>query len=359
MRCFGFPFLPLVLGVVLGHLVEVELPALAGALRRRPRDLPRGSDRDRPARRSRSCSSLALARARTGARARKAQGAHGVTDAPAPCDDGRRRRSPTLRRRPDGALPPRRASRAPAAARRRRPVRRRARAPTTSRAALASLGRQRPAPRSATRAALGRYDAALVNGTAAHGEDYDDTFEGGPVHAGAVDRAGRARGRRAARRSRRRRRCDGIAVGIELMCRMSLVAPQAIHKAGFHPTAVLGALGCGRRRRRGARPRRRTRSRTRSASPAAWPRASSSISPTAAGPSGCMPAAAAQSGIRAALLARGRLHRPAHGARGQPRLLPGLRAVADAPDFAPLLDGLGDALGAARRSPSSPMPAAP
>src|SRR3954462_9035158 len=26
-------------------------------------------------------------------------------------------------------------------------------------------------------------DAAFVNGTAAHGEDFDDTFEGGPVHA--------------------------------------------------------------------------------------------------------------------------------------------------------------------------------
>ena len=29
-------------------------------------------------------------------------------------------------------------------------------------------------------------DAALLNGTAAHGEDFDDTYEGGPVHAGAV-----------------------------------------------------------------------------------------------------------------------------------------------------------------------------
>src|SRR6201994_2107003 len=28
--------------------------------------------------------------------------------------------------------------------------------------------------------------AALVNGTAAHGADFDATFEGGPVHAGAV-----------------------------------------------------------------------------------------------------------------------------------------------------------------------------
>ena len=35
----------------------------------------------------------------------------------------------------------------------------------------------------------------------------------------------------------------GLAVGIELMCRGSLVAPKMIHKAGFHPTAVLGAMG--------------------------------------------------------------------------------------------------------------------
>src|SRR5207237_1171051 len=33
------------------------------------------------------------------------------------------------------------------------------------------------------------------------------------------------------------------AMGCELMCRASLVAPTRIHKAGFHPTAVLGALG--------------------------------------------------------------------------------------------------------------------
>ena len=29
-------------------------------------------------------------------------------------------------------------------------------------------------------------NAALVNGTAAQGEDFDNTFEGGPVHASAV-----------------------------------------------------------------------------------------------------------------------------------------------------------------------------
>ena len=84
--------------------------------------------------------------------------------------------------------------------------------------------------------------AALVNGTAAHGEDFDDTFEGGPVHAGAVVVP-------AVLAACERHRPDGaaalrgIAVGVEVLCRLSLVAPQAVHKAGFHPTAVFGAIG--------------------------------------------------------------------------------------------------------------------
>src|SRR5216683_854636 len=84
--------------------------------------------------------------------------------------------------------------------------------------------------------------AAFVNGTAAHGEDFDDSFEGGPVHAGAVvvpavlavAEREHLSGRDA---------LLGIAVGVEVMCRASLVAPKLIHKAGFHPTAVLGAMG--------------------------------------------------------------------------------------------------------------------
>jgi 2-methylcitrate dehydratase PrpD len=34
----------------------------------------------------------------------------------------------------------------------------------------------------------------------------------------------------------------GIAVGVEIICRLGLVAPKAVHKAGFHPTAVFGAM---------------------------------------------------------------------------------------------------------------------
>src|SRR6202020_2563757 len=84
--------------------------------------------------------------------------------------------------------------------------------------------------------------AALVNGTAIHGEDFDDTFEGGPVHAGAVIVP-------AVLAACERHNLDGdaallgIAVGVETMCRLSLVAPTLTHKAGFHPTAVFGAMG--------------------------------------------------------------------------------------------------------------------
>src|SRR6202158_2993914 len=84
--------------------------------------------------------------------------------------------------------------------------------------------------------------AAFVNGTAAHGEDFDDTFEGGPVHAGAVIVP-------AVRAACERHNPDGrmaligIAVGTEVLCRLSLVVPKAVHKAGFHPTAIFGAMG--------------------------------------------------------------------------------------------------------------------
>ena len=85
-------------------------------------------------------------------------------------------------------------------------------------------------------------DAALLNGTAVHGEDFDDTFEGGPVHSSAVvipavlaacERFG-LDGRAA---------LAGIVTGIEATCRLSMVIPKAIHKAGFHPTSVLGTIG--------------------------------------------------------------------------------------------------------------------
>lgn len=84
--------------------------------------------------------------------------------------------------------------------------------------------------------------AALCNGTAAHGEDFDDTYEGGPAHAGAVVvpallAAAEQHGLSGIDMAR------GITVGAEVICRLCLVAPKMVHKAGFHPTAVFGAIG--------------------------------------------------------------------------------------------------------------------
>src|SRR5258708_911102 len=83
--------------------------------------------------------------------------------------------------------------------------------------------------------------AAFVNGTAAHGEDFDDTFEGGPVHAGAVIVPAVLA---ACERYRLHGQAAllGIAVGVETICRLGLVAPKAVHKAGFHPTPLYGAV---------------------------------------------------------------------------------------------------------------------
>src|SRR4051794_33775768 len=84
--------------------------------------------------------------------------------------------------------------------------------------------------------ALDAAGAAFVNGTAAHGEDFDDTFEGGPGHAGAVimpavpaDGERTQRGGKAAPAR--------IAGGLQRMCRPPPLAPQEVHHAGVPPTA--------------------------------------------------------------------------------------------------------------------------
>jgi len=110
------------------------------------------------------------------------------------------------------------------------------------RAALAGIDDDGPCTAIGHGRRLSAAGAAFVNGTAAHGEDFDDTFEGGPVHAGAVIVP-------AVLAACERLNFDGaaalvgIAVGCEVMCRLSTVAPKAVHKAGFHPTAIFGVMG--------------------------------------------------------------------------------------------------------------------
>jgi 2-methylcitrate dehydratase PrpD len=84
--------------------------------------------------------------------------------------------------------------------------------------------------------------AAVINGTCGHGEDYDNTYEGCPVHSGvvivpALFAAGELL------RLPARDVAKGVVVGIEIACRLGLVAQKAVHSAGFHPTAILGTMG--------------------------------------------------------------------------------------------------------------------
>lgn len=84
--------------------------------------------------------------------------------------------------------------------------------------------------------------AALINGTATHGEDFDDTLEGAPIRVGAmVIPAVLAI-------------CEsfglsgkdlllGITVGLETICRMNHVVAGKIHKQCFHPVGVIGPFG--------------------------------------------------------------------------------------------------------------------
>ena len=110
------------------------------------------------------------------------------------------------------------------------------------RAALQSIDQNGPCTVIGHAHRFGVEGASFVNGTAAHGEDFDDTFEGGPVHAGAVIVPAVL----AACERHRLSGADllrGLAIGAEVTCRLCRVAPTRIHKAGFHPTAILGAIG--------------------------------------------------------------------------------------------------------------------
>lgn len=85
-------------------------------------------------------------------------------------------------------------------------------------------------------------DAILANGTAAHGEDFDDTFEGSPLHSGAsvvpaLLALCEARGLRG------EALLTGLVAAVETMGRLTLAAPGGIHRSGFQPAAVLGCFG--------------------------------------------------------------------------------------------------------------------
>ena len=186
--------------------------------------------------------------------------------------------------------------------------------------------------------------AAFVNGIAAHGEDFDNTFEGCPVHSGAVivpavlalaERDGLSGAQALA----------SMTVGVEVICRLGLVAQKGVHAAGFHPTSILGtmaaALACGHAM--GLDEAKLTH-----ALGIAGSAASGIIEYLADGSSTKRMHAgwAAQAGLRAAMLARAGFDGPRtvfEGTHGLYRsFAPSLKA-----DFTPLTSGLGTAWAAA------------
>ena len=192
---------------------------------------------------------------------------------------------------------------------------------------------------------LDLYSAALLNGTAAHGEDFDDTFEGTPVHVGAVIIPAVLA---ACEQVGKKRSVSGVdflkavALGGELICRMALVTPAAIHRAGFHPTAVIGALGA-------------------ALAVSSVLRLDAKATSWALGLAGSMASGiieylaegtwskrlhagwAAQSGLRAALLARAGFVGPRTVLDGRHGFFQTFTNQDQAPDFSPLRDGPGQA----------------
>jgi 2-methylcitrate dehydratase PrpD len=85
-------------------------------------------------------------------------------------------------------------------------------------------------------------NAVLANATLAHGLDFDDTREDAVVHTGcvavttalAVGEAVGASGRAV---------LEALIAGVEVMCRVGLTVPGALHARHFHPTSITGSFG--------------------------------------------------------------------------------------------------------------------
>jgi len=84
-------------------------------------------------------------------------------------------------------------------------------------------------------------NAVLANATLAHGLDFDDTREDAIVHTGCVAvttalAAGEAAG------ASGRAVLEALIASVEVMCRVGLVVPGALHARHFHPTAITASF---------------------------------------------------------------------------------------------------------------------
>ncbi|HXD96075.1 MAG TPA: MmgE/PrpD family protein [Candidatus Acidoferrum sp.] len=91
------------------------------------------------------------------------------------------------------------------------------------------------------RARVATANAVLANATLAHGLDFDDTREDAIVHTGCVAvttalAAGEAVG------AGGRGVLEALIAGVEVMCRVGLAVPGALHARHFHPTSITSSF---------------------------------------------------------------------------------------------------------------------
>lgn len=109
-------------------------------------------------------------------------------------------------------------------------------------AALDRLGSQGPCTCIGRKAGAAAPWAALVNGTLAHGLDYDDTHAEAVVHVSAPVVAA-ALAQAEASGATGTEFLTAVALGMEVSARVGLAAPGAFHDRGFHPTPIAGTFG--------------------------------------------------------------------------------------------------------------------
>lgn len=95
-----------------------------------------------------------------------------------------------------------------------------------------ALGLEQPCPTE---------DAALVNGVLAHGLDFDDTYQPGIVHIGAVVIPTALAVGEASNRSSDEI-LAGVVLGYEVASRLAEASPGAFHRTGFHATPICGTF---------------------------------------------------------------------------------------------------------------------
>ena len=83
--------------------------------------------------------------------------------------------------------------------------------------------------------------AVLANATLAHGLDFDDTREDAIVHTGCVAVTTALAAAEAAGASGRAM-LEALIASVEVMCRVGLAVPGALHARHFHPTAITASF---------------------------------------------------------------------------------------------------------------------